>query len=331
MLTLPKGDARGIENMPKNRMNISSEKWEAFGKDLSNSTNKIYKSKGDIFGFRVVEPHRDATSHWHVLLFVSPRNLGKTMKLCRKHFAHSNRALDIDLIRTKKEDSNAATPTSYMTKYLVKTVAIKQYIKDVKTDNEDAICSDAMDRIDAWRSATGIRAYQKFGILAGVTKWRFLRKLYKAYHEGNTVLKDNADTELAGRMIKFNFSGKFILAMRQTNTKLFKNNSTNEKRAFADFLVSIKNIEAEFKSKDIYFKEVYENKYKEECSKTVGVNLGTKILLLNTCESAKPSLKKTKNNVKTTLLSNLINSFKNNIRELNTIIQVEKPTCLVPT
>jgi hypothetical protein len=177
-----------------------------------------------------------------------------------------------------------------------------------------------MDRIDAWRSATGIRAYQKFGVLAGVTKWRFLRKLYKAYHEGNTVLKDNTDIELVERMSKFNFSGKFILAMRQTNTKLFKNNSTNEKRAFADFLISIKNIEAEFKSKDIYFKEIYENKYKEERTKTVGVVLGTKILLLNTCNSAKQSLDKTKDYFKRTLLNNLINTYKNNVRELNTII-----------
>ncbi|WP_299078616.1 replication endonuclease [uncultured Paraglaciecola sp.] len=298
-----------------------NKKWEAFGKDLSSCTNKIYKSKGDIFGFRVVEPHRDGTAHWHVLLYVSPKNLDKTISLCHKHFSHSAKALKLDVIRTKKEDPKAAAPTTYMTKYLVKTVAVKQYIKDIKTDGERAPENDAMERIDAWRCATGIRAYQKFGILAGVTKWRFLRKIYKAFHEGNTLLKDNPETDLANRMNQFNFSGKFILAMRQTNTKLFKSNSTNEKRAFTDFLISIKNIESEFKAGDIYFKEKYKNKYNEECNKTVGVVLGKKILLLNNSNYAK----QLDNSTKITLKESVLNKFKNvyqpKVRELNTIVQ----------
>lgn len=305
----------------KEAHNYINKMWEAFGKDLASSSNKIYKSKGDLFGFRVVEPHKDGTPHWHVLLYVSPKNLNKTISLCHKHFSHSEKALKLDIIRTKKEDPNAAAPTSYMTKYLVKTVSVKQYIKDIKTDGELALDHDAMDRIDAWRSAIGIRAFQKFGILAGVTKWRFLRKIYKAYHDGNTILKDNLDIDLAKRMIEDNFSGKFILAMRQSNTKLFKNNNTNKKRAFADFLISIMEIEKEYNASDIYFKEKYQNNYKEECTKTVGVVLGRKLLLLNNCNYVKQTEINNVNILQDSLFNKMKSIYKNKVRELYTIVQ----------
>lgn len=298
-----------------------NKKWEAFGKDLSSKTNKIFKSKGDLFGFRVVEPHKDGTPHWHILMYVDPKHVNKTIKLCYKHFSHSYKALKVELIRPKSEDPNAASPTSYMTKYLVKSIGLKDYIKDIKADGEDVAEYNALEKIDAWRSATGIRAYQKFGILAGVTKWRFLRKMYNAYHTQQARVIDNPSEQLSIEGQGYNISSKIILAMRQCNTKLYKKNNENSKRAFADFLISIKEIESS--GLNIYFKEKYKNKYKEECERIVGLYMGCKLLVLNSFKLIVNSKLPTANAVYLSI-SEYINMENIKVGQLNTIIQVDR-------
>ena len=54
-------------------------------------TRAAWKRKGiRVFGFRVVEPHHDATPHWHLLLFMRPECVEQAREIFRKHAGIEN-------------------------------------------------------------------------------------------------------------------------------------------------------------------------------------------------------------------------------------------------
>jgi hypothetical protein len=293
------------------------KRWAAFGKTLANKTHQIYFSEGDIFGFRVVEPHRDGTPHWHVLLYLQPEKIETIKKLATKYFAHSEYALKIDEIRSKDEDVNAASPTSYMCKYLIKYVGAKQFIGDVKSNGE-LIEDDihAFDKIDAWRSATRIRGFQKLGILSGTTKWRQLRKFYTQFYSGSLTRKVITDKEDIKSSIERRVGSRVLHSMYKAQTAAIGKN--DDPRVFADFLIAIKKLQDI--GHDLYIKEKCINIYGETATRIVGISIG--VINFYFYKSKVLNENKPKNKHENVLYNSPLSVTNNKgVRDLFTIIQ----------
>lgn len=127
------------------------------------------------YGFRVVEPHHDATPHWHLLLFIQKDHIKTVSAVLRKYAmqespnesgAKKHRFTEL-LIDPKK-----GSATGYIAKYISKN--IDGYGVDEDVYGEDA--KDSAKRISNWASVWGIRQFQQIGG-PPVTLYRELRRI----------------------------------------------------------------------------------------------------------------------------------------------------------
>ncbi|MBD3817002.1 MAG: replication endonuclease, partial [Halothiobacillus sp.] len=129
------------------------------------------------FGFRVVEPHHDATPHWHMLFFMPRKQRFQIAAILRKYALQvDGNEKGADKHRFKFEDIktgvNPATgreysAAGYIAKYISK--AIDGYAVGEDLYGNDA--QKAAERIEAWASTWGIRQFQQIGG-PSVTVWR---------------------------------------------------------------------------------------------------------------------------------------------------------------
>ena len=142
-------------------------------------TRAAWKRKGiRVFGFRVVEPHHDATPHWHLLLFMRPEHAELARAIFRKYAlkedggeagAEENR---FKVVPIEEEQGSA---TGYIAKYIAKN--IDGYALDGERDHESgASLRDCAAAVSAWASRWHIRQFQFIGG-APVTVWRELRRI----------------------------------------------------------------------------------------------------------------------------------------------------------
>lgn len=142
----------------------------------------------EVFGFRVAEPHQDATPHWHMLIWCKPGQREAVQATMRKHWlkdtpdesgAHEH--------RFKAKPLTAGGAAGYIAKYIAKgiddqgAVSADGHIDD--TPEGRALVMDQRDmfgggatRVRAWARAHGIRQFQPIG-QAPVTVWRELRRV----------------------------------------------------------------------------------------------------------------------------------------------------------
>jgi len=134
-----------------------------------------------VFGFRVVEPHHDATPHWHMLLFTLPAHLKPLRRILHK-YACSEDAQELRTFKARKArfhfktiDERKGSATGYIAKYISKN--IDGYALDGEVDEETGDNLKDMARaVSAWASRWRIRQFQQIGG-APVTVWRELRRL----------------------------------------------------------------------------------------------------------------------------------------------------------
>lgn len=130
------------------------------------------------FGFRVTEPHHDATPHWHLLLFFQPDRIEQARAIFREY------ALEMDGDEKGAEearfkvvpiDEQFGSATGYIAKYISKN--IDGYALDGEKDDETGEeLKDVAKRVNAWSSRWRIRQFQPIGG-APVTVYRELRRL----------------------------------------------------------------------------------------------------------------------------------------------------------
>lgn len=136
----------------------------------------------EVYGFRIAEPHHDATPHWHMLFFLPPDQVDTLEAVLSRY------ALEVDgdepgakkyrfkSVRIDKERGSAA---GYVAKYVAKN--IDGFGVDVDLFGKDP--KKGAQRVDAWASTWGIRQFQQIGG-PPVTVWRELRRLGEEEQSG---------------------------------------------------------------------------------------------------------------------------------------------------
>ena len=129
----------------------------------------------EYFGFRVAEPHHDATPHWHILVFVKPEH----RKTLRETFSFYALQVDGDEIGAQKYrftvepiNKSKGSAVGYIAKYISKNIDGFGVDKDSYGNPADI----AALRVTEWSSLWGIRQFQQFGG-PPVSLWREARRL----------------------------------------------------------------------------------------------------------------------------------------------------------
>ena len=139
----------------------------------------------ETLGMWCKEAHKDQCVHMHSMFFVRPDQTDDLISLIHKHYSHSENAVRI--VRISKEEAQkigkkAASPASYITKYVIKSLRDK---------SDEAMKNKAVARL--WN-------YHMYGFF-GKTKsvlWRtFDRFFNKEPHELRLALKNNVFVKLA--------------------------------------------------------------------------------------------------------------------------------------
>lgn len=132
---------------------------------------KLAKAEVNYFGFRVAEPHKDATSHAHYFLFCSPKDKATITNVLRGEAINPDREeLGTDTsprFDVKEADPSKGGATAYIAKYVSKNINGKHM---PETEAEESAF-----KVRAWASVHRIRQFQQFGG-EPVSLWRSLRR-----------------------------------------------------------------------------------------------------------------------------------------------------------
>jgi hypothetical protein len=132
-----------------------------------------------LYGFRIAEPHHDATPHWHLLAFVPAHAVGTVRAVVRgcwlsEHADESGAATH--RVRFETIDPKAGSAAGYVAKYVSKNIDGGGAIGE-ETDLETGErIIEGVARVDAWASIHGIRQFQQVGGVP-VGLWREARRL----------------------------------------------------------------------------------------------------------------------------------------------------------
>lgn len=134
------------------------------------------------YGFRIAEPHHDATPHWHLLLFMpamldaARSAVGRLRALFRRYFLRA----DGDEFGAKRNrcefvsiDWKRGSAAGYVAKYVSKNIDGFAVQQDLEAGC-DAV--QGSQRVEAWASTWGIRQFQQVGG-PPVGVWRELRRM----------------------------------------------------------------------------------------------------------------------------------------------------------
>jgi hypothetical protein len=139
------------------------------------------------YGFRIAEPHHDATPHWHVIMFYRPHDREVVRRILRSVWlsefgeesgaqAHRTEVVAID--RAK------GSACGYVSKYIAKNIDGCQVGEDFEAP-QGTQASASCERVATWASINGIRQFQQIGG-PQVGLWRELRRIRApVYHDEN--------------------------------------------------------------------------------------------------------------------------------------------------
>lgn len=134
---------------------------------------KLHRDNNDVYGFRVAEPHHDATAHWHMLIFVDKLKRQHLIDVLQKymHSHCSNGAQKDAALKIVDIDETKGSAAAYVAKYVSKNIVGNDHAEDMSANN-------AL-RVRAWASLWGIRQFQFFGFdrRASVGNWRECRRV----------------------------------------------------------------------------------------------------------------------------------------------------------
>lgn len=137
------------------------------------------------YGLRIAEPHRDATPHWHFLLWAPAAELEEVVEILRAYSLEDSPnepGAQRRRFTVEKIDRERGSAVGYVLKYVCKNLG------EVELPNGDSLngvldqgkpagsTAEALTAIRTWASLWGIRQFQFIGT-APVGQWRELRRL----------------------------------------------------------------------------------------------------------------------------------------------------------
>jgi hypothetical protein len=188
-----------------------------------------------IYGFRIAEPHHDATPHWHLLLFCRPRDASTIEQVVRRYWlseygdekgAREHRAKCIEI------DSTQGSAAGYVAKYVSKNIDGAGAIGDATDEETGRAVGDGVRRVDAWASLHGIRQFQQVGG-PPVGLWRELRRITEAVDDED-IERARARADVGDwRGFIYSISGDGIRAGRRTSLRIARE-ETGELTKYAE-------------------------------------------------------------------------------------------------
>ncbi|MGV5080419.1 replication endonuclease [Pseudomonas aeruginosa] len=172
-----KGVSSWDGSTPKESNEYLTKLWNAFRKDIN-------RYDIDLSGFWSVEPHKDQCFHRHALMYVSKEQHDKLIELINKHFKHSENAVRIEEIDTKKSKA-----TSYVMKYLTKSFDMSFQLKNGVLDLDKLDITNHM-KVRAATALWRVRRYGLFGVKNTLSLWRELKR--KSFLKGKNENIDKA-------------------------------------------------------------------------------------------------------------------------------------------
>ncbi|MDE8603921.1 replication endonuclease [Marinomonas sp. RSW2] len=201
------------------------------------------------YGVRVVEPHHDATPHWHMMVFGEAAQL-KTFLAIFKHYALQEdgheKGAEEKRYDIKYMDPAQGTAAGYMAKYVCKSVDGEHIEKDIETGRNASAMSES---ITGWARRFGIRQFQFFGGVS-VSVWRELRKIKK---DVGAVIKPIHEAADKGRWKDFTKLMGGVFAGRNQTLKLHY--SEEEENQYGELVSSIKGVA---RGVDVYVTRFYD-------------------------------------------------------------------------
>lgn len=133
-----------------------------------------------VFGVRVVEPHHDATPHWHMLLFMLPEHEQVTTRVLRGYAMQvdgEEKGAEQARFTAENIDPSKGSAVGYIAKYISKNINANHIEgeTDNETGNEFNNENGLVLNVGAWASRWRIRQFQFVGG-ASVGVWREIRR-----------------------------------------------------------------------------------------------------------------------------------------------------------
>jgi Bacteriophage replication gene A protein (GPA) len=153
---------------PKAANQYLCEQW-------AKSRAQLARLNVDYYGFRVAEPHHDATPHWHVLVFVKPEHreaLRQTLTFYALQVDGNEKGAQKYRFTVEPINKSKGSAVGYISKYISKNIDGF----GVDSDNYGNPAALAALRVNEWSSLWGIRQFQQFGG-PPVSIWREARRL----------------------------------------------------------------------------------------------------------------------------------------------------------
>lgn len=155
----------------------SSQAWLC--KQWSKARAALHRRGIMIYGFRVAEPHHDATAHWHALFFVRSRDADTVSEVISKVWlkdAPDEPGARKHRVQCTRIDKARGSAAGYIAKYISKNIDGQGSIGQAADGETDQTVNEGVARVDAWAAVHGIRQFQQIGG-PPVGLWRETRRL----------------------------------------------------------------------------------------------------------------------------------------------------------
>ncbi|MFV0927060.1 replication endonuclease [Pseudomonas palmensis] len=141
----------------------------------------VKASPDHYFGFRTVEPHKDGSIHWHLLIFANKDIQKMLTDAILEKFPAKNSAVII----YGKEGDGSASAATYLYKYIAKSVSREKSKYDITSDlpkdnireEKDLASLRNKERVQAALKTLAIRQYQIFGVCNLTTLFKNINRL----------------------------------------------------------------------------------------------------------------------------------------------------------
>ena len=124
-----------------------------------------FKDQGlKVYGMRVVEPHHDATPHWHMMLFCERSQRQAVIDIMRSYaLKEDGHERGTKSLRFEYKHLNKGGAAGYIAKYIAKN--IDGYALDGQLDHETGqALSDTAAAVTAWASVWRIPQFKPIGV-----------------------------------------------------------------------------------------------------------------------------------------------------------------------